>query len=735
MSSSPSQRPLAAPPTAELLPSGARLQLRLTLLTLLLVGLLTALSASLVRSVFSSMTPSLSADLRWKAQRGVAELSYSADFGVLTANQPLLLEAAKHYTDDADFLYVQFRNGQRQVLFEQGSGAGLPTPEETPEAVVENSVAFSSWAPVVIEGLRVGDVTLAVSKQRLQAGAELYRRMLILGLLGAAAALGVALWFVRSHVVPILRITERTSLELQRTAKAALASAEAKSQFLANMSHEIRTPMNGVLGMLHLAKQTDLNVQQRRYLEIMSTSARALLKVVNDILNFSKLDAGGYQLRPEPCSPRELIEETKTLFEQRAAEKGLQLNAEIAASVPDAVLLDADRFRQILANLVGNAIKFTERGSVKVSVLARPARPGLASGAAPALEVFVDDTGPGIPEDAQPRLFQAFSQVDESSRRAHEGTGLGLAICKQLVELMGGSIGYRQQEEGGSRFYFLLPLAACERPQRSTGAPPEPVVLPANDRPVLLVDDNEVNQIVAVELLEGLGLRVDVASSGEDAIEAVQSGDYALILMDCQMPGMDGYEATREIRRRHPGRKLPIVAFTAHALADERDKVLRAGMDDYLTKPIEPTELAAVLSRQLGSAPRPVRSRQPLPARVPSRPPPPAAADVALLQPGLRRPPKAVEAFLRKTPDELVLLEQAVREQRRDELRRLAHKLKGSAGSLGALQLARLCEGLEHATKDASDAGLSEIVVTLRAAYQRVSAALQQQQSMQRGAP
>jgi signal transduction histidine kinase/DNA-binding response OmpR family regulator len=721
---------------AELLPSGARMQVRLTLLMLLLVGLLTALSSLLVRGVFSSITASLTNDLRWKAQRGVAELSYSADFAVLTANEPLLLEAAKHYTADADFLYVRFRNAQGQALLERGSGAGLPAAEELPEAVVESSLAFSSWAPVVIEGLRVGDVTLALSKQRLQAGTQLYRRMLVLGLLGASAALAVALWFVRSYVVPILRVTERTALELQRTAKIALASAEAKSQFLANMSHEIRTPMNGVLGMLQLAQQTDLSAVQRRYLDIMSTSARSLLKVVNDILNFSKLNAGGYQLRPEPCSPRELIEETVTLFAQRAAEKGLQLSAELAASVPDAVLLDADRFRQILGNLVGNALKFTDRGSVKVSVFAGPAGPHLASSSAPALEVYVDDTGPGIPESEQSRLFQAFSQVDGSSRRAHEGTGLGLAICKQLVELMGGAIGYRQQEAGGSRFYFALPLNGCAPPQLGAAAPGQRLALPRNDRPVLLVDDNEVNQIVAVELLESLGLRVDVASSGQDAVEAVQSGDYALVLMDCQMPGMDGYEATREIRRQLQGRKLPIVAFTAHALAEERDKVQQAGMDDYLTKPIELEQLAAVLSRQLGSAPR---SASPAPAasRARSQPPLLDAMAAELLQPGLRRPPKAIEAFLRQTPEELTLLRKAAAERRHDEVGRIAHKLKGSAGSLGALQLARLCEGLQHATKDPSAEGLGELVVALGHSYQQLSAALRelQQAASERGAP
>ena len=748
MSSGPSQPAAAGQPGAESLPSATRLQVRLIAFTLLLVALLTTLSSLLVRNVFSSLTPALTGDLRWKAQRGVAELSHSADFGVLTGNQPLLLEVAAHYTSDPDFLYVRFGNAQGQLLLERGSADGLPAAAEAAAAVLENPAAFVSWAPVVIEGLRVGDVTLAVSKQRLQAGTQLYRRMLLLGLVGASAALVLGLGFVRLHVVPILRLTERTSLELQRTARAALASAEAKSRFMANMSHEIRTPLNGVLGMLRLAEQADASASVRRYLEIMGASARSLLKVVNDILDFSKLNAGSYQLRPEPCSPRQLIEDTLTLFAPRAGEKQLELSAELAPSTPEAVMVDGDRFRQVLGNLVHNAIKFTERGSVKVSALSRPM--GSAGGSARLLEVCVDDTGSGIPEESRSALFQAFSQVDESTRRAHEGTGLGLAICRQLVELMGGTIGYRQLESGGSRFHFSLPLDDCERPLPAPAPAVADLPRPANARPLLLVDDNEVNQIVAVELLESLGLRVDVVSSGEDAIDAVVAGDHALVLMDCQMPGMDGYEATREIRRRLPDRKLPIVAFTAHAMSEERAKVLSAGMDDYLAKPIDPARLAEVLSRHLGVAPASRRptpashrpapaSRRPTPATLAhprSNAPAPEAEGGALLQPGLRRPVSAVNAFLRRAPDELDQLRRAAREQRYDEVRRLAHRMKGSAASLGAPQLARLCEHLQHARTDHGADTLNELVAALGPAYQRLSAALEQRESAgEEGAP
>ncbi len=734
MSSGPPQQAAAGQPGAESLPSATRLQVRLIAFTLLLVALLTTLSSLLVRNVFSSLTPALTGDLRWKAQRGVAELSYSADFGMLTGNQQLLLEVAAHYTSDPDFLYVRFRNAEGQLLLERGSAHGLPVGAETPAAALETPAAFVSWAPVVIEGLRVGDVTLAVAKQRLQAGTQLYRRMLLLGVVGASAALVLALAFVRLHIVPILRLTERTSQELQRTARAALASAEAKSRFMANMSHEIRTPLNGLLGMLHLAEQADASASVRRYLAIMGTSARSLLKVVNDILDFSKLNAGSYQLRPEPCSPRRLIEDTLTLFAPRAGEKQLQLSAEIAPSTPNAVILDGDRFRQVLGNLVHNAIKFTERGSVKVSALSRPM--GSTDGSAPLLEVCVDDTGSGIPEESRSALFQAFSQVDESTRRAHEGTGLGLAICKQLVELMGGTIGYRPLEGGGSRFHFSLPLDDGERPLPAPGPAAADLPRPANARPLLLVDDNEVNQIVAVELLERLDLRVDVVSSGEDAIDAVIAGDYAAVLMDCQMPGMDGYEATREIRQRLPDRKLPIIAFTAHAMSEERAKVLSAGMDDYLAKPIDPARLAEVLARHLGVAPESLRLEPGALAGPRSIAPALEAESAAVLDPGLRRPASAVNMFLKRAPDELEQLRRAARERRYDEVRRLAHKLKGSAASLGAPQLARLCEHLQHAQADQGADTLNELVAALSPAYQQLSAALQRRESAgEEGAP
>jgi len=718
--------------------SRVRLKLRLILMSLLIVASLSALSLLIVRSVFSSITPSLRSDLRWKAQRGVAELSHSGDFGVLTGNLQQLQQSSEHYTSDADVLYVRFRGEQAQVLFERGSARGLPMEEQASEAVAENALAFVSWAPVVIEGLRVGDVTLAVSKARLQSGAELYRRMVILGLLGGGAALVLAFLFVRFYIAPILRLTERTFGELEQSARAALASAEAKTQFLANMSHEIRTPMNGVFGMLHLVRQTELTSAQRRYLDVLASSTRSLLKVVNDVLDISKLNAERYQLLPEPCALRDLAAEVGTLFEQRALEKGLRLSVEVQPSTPEGVSLDTDRFRQILSNLVNNAIKFTEHGAVELSVRASPA----SANASPTsgqhqLEILVDDTGVGIPESERSRLFQPFSQVDASSRRLHEGTGLGLAICKKLLELMGGTIEYLPRPEGGSRFRIVVPVNACAPAAPVAALPEAPSRRWSCERPLLLVDDNEVNQLVAVEVLEGLGLRVDVAASGHDAIEAVLNGDYALVLMDCQMPGMDGYEATRQIRARQRGARVAIVAFTAHALAEEREKVRQAGMDDFLIKPLELPALEQVLSRHLPPAPA---SERRISSRAPGAPPPGKAATPAAplpasalqsmaepLQPGLRRPLRAVELFLTRTPGEIELLRRAASEAEFAAARALAHKLKGTAGSLGARNLAQCCAALEYAQPEPSAAQLDTLLAAIEQAYQLASAAMRRE--------
>jgi signal transduction histidine kinase/HPt (histidine-containing phosphotransfer) domain-containing protein/ActR/RegA family two-component response regulator len=743
--------------------SGVRFKLRLIILTLLVVSVLTGLLLSLVNRVFSNLTPSIKEDLQWKAQRGAAELSHTADLGVLTNDQSQLRQVSQRYAAERDFLYVGFRDAQGRLVFEQGHAEHLPTITQSAETIAENEWAYASWAPMDVEGLAIGEVVLAVSKQRLDSGTQLYRRIVMAGLLGAGVALALALLFVRIYITPILRLTEHTFVELERSVDAALASARARSQFLANMSHEIRTPMNGVFGMVHLVQQTELTPAQRRYVDLIAASAKSLLKIVNDVLDFSKLDANKYELSPEPCALHTLLEQTTSLFEAKAAEKNLDLKLEVQRSVPDIAVVDGDRLRQVLSNLLSNAIKFTSSGTIDVIVSASEGQKSTdATSATRLLNVCVKDTGIGIPEQAQSQLFRAFTQGDSSSNRAHEGTGLGLAISRKLVELMGGFIEYETSKEGGSTFRFVIPVGTTETQEytRSTSRPAPPDNF-ASDKPVLLVDDNEINQLVAVEILESMGLQVDVAGGGQEAIDAALAGDYALVLMDCQMPEIDGYQAAREIRRRESGSRLPIVAFTAHALEEERARVIACGMDDYVSKPIEPDALRRVLLRFLSAAPGlstteerghtfdAVREGSGASATARgSDAQSSATSDVrkilagnelegmqseleglAVLNPELRRPARAVELFLDTIPRQIELLRQAAIDDRREDVKTIAHKLKGSSGSIGAMQMSMLCDQLQRLASTLSPEHSLRQVVAIERAHAPVHALLRDERA------
>jgi signal transduction histidine kinase/ActR/RegA family two-component response regulator len=398
----------------------------------------------------------------------------------------------------------------------------------------------------------------------------------------------------------------RSNLEqLKEATRRAEAANAAKSDFLAAMSHEIRTPLNGMLGytQLLLADQA-LSAEQRRRLGLVQTSGAALLTVVNDILDFSAIEAGKIELDPRPFNPRTMVDNACSIVAANVKQRGLRLDVQVHHGVPSGVIGDEDRIRQVLLNLLNNAVKFTPSGTVSLTV-APECRPGERF----QLRYTVTDTGVGIPADRLGRLFLRFSQVDTSVRREFGGTGLGLAICKQLVELMGGRIGVSSEVGRGSSFWFVAPLD-----ETATNAPLQDPSLntapDASGASVLLVEDNSVNQDIARSMLEMMGHTVCVAANGADALNALVGGRFDLILMDIQMPVMDGLEATARIRAMDdPIRRTPIIAMTANVLPQQVEAFRRAGMDDHLGKPFKREHLAAVVERWSGSRSRPNASR------------------------------------------------------------------------------------------------------------------------------
>jgi two-component system, sensor histidine kinase and response regulator len=791
----------------------------------LLMGLC-GLIFSLVSQIFGALTPAIQADLEWKAERGVAELAQSAQYGLVLADERELRNSFQGYDRDADFLAIVATDKTGKVLAQYGKPPGeLNAVFARPVRQVERTPAYlASWAESTIEGSSVGRVVVFVSTARIEAGTRLKHEILWTTGIGCGLGLLASLLFVSFYIGPLIRVTENAFARLEQTTLAAIEAVRLKSEFLANMSHEIRTPMNGVLGMLELLRGTPLDAKQRRYTDTLSTSANGLMTVLNDILDFSKIEAGKVELRPGPCQPRCLLEEVAELFAARAEFKQIELLCHVHPDVPTNVEVDADRLRQVVTNLVGNAIKFTDVGEVVVRATVSERH-----GDECQLELTVIDTGIGIDAEQQALLFEAFSQVDGSSTRRFGGTGLGLAISRKLSLLMGGELGVRSEPGKGSQFWIKIPvrvLAAgstrIPAPNRNTralivddnatnrmlleellsawglrtasvsGGPdalrllaeadagdpfglvitdmhmPEmdgltlarqikqthshvpllmltslsdtggfaerglfagvlskpvrsaelesniaralgesgrtssvaddtsSVVIAAHEpRRLLIAEDNPINQEVLLGTLQNLGYAADVVNNGKLAVEAWKRNVYPLILMDCQMPVLDGYEATRQIRRLETeGERMAIIAVTAHAMVGEREKALAAGMDDYVTKPLNAKLLREALERWW-----PRESMWPCqPASIPAPPLAPApstASSQGSLDPSVERSPGVVRVFLKYVPEQLASVASALSSNDLDGLRAAAHKLKGSCVSVGVPAMAALCASLE----------------------------------------